>query len=71
VWDVELRCPECEWRDEGTFNQQAVDRFDEVLDQGAQLMVAGLRQLTRANMAEEAERFAEALACNALLPEDF
>lgn len=70
-WHVDLRCPECEWWGRGSFSQADVDNFDEQLDRGGNLMVEDLRSLTRANMEEEADRFAEALATGCILPEDF
>ena len=70
-WEVELRCPNCEWSEVGTFDQATVDRFDEQLDMGTDAMVKDLRRLVQANMEAEAERFAAALDANAILPEDF
>jgi hypothetical protein len=70
-WNVELRCPECEWWARDTFSQDEVDRYDEELDRGGQELIEDLRSLTRANMEEEANRFAMALASDSILPEDF
>jgi hypothetical protein len=70
-WEVELRCPNCEWTEVGTYDQATVDRFDEVLDNGTEALVRDLRRLVQANMEDEAERFAQALAADAILPEDF
>jgi hypothetical protein len=70
-WHVELRCPECEWWGRGNFSQNEVDRFDEELDRGGEELIEDLRALTRANMQDEAARFAKALASNTILPEDF
>jgi RNase P subunit RPR2 len=70
-WNVELRCPECEWWARDSYSQQEVDRYDEELDRGGQELIEDLRSLTRANMEEEAERFGMALASNSILPEDF
>ena len=70
-WEVQLRCPNCEWCEVGTFDQATVDRFDEQLDLGTEALVKDLRRLVQANMEAEAERFAAALAANAILPEDF
>jgi hypothetical protein len=70
-WEVELRCPNCEWNTVGVYAQETVDRFDEELDRGTEALVRDLRRLTRANMEEEIERFARALAVDAILPEDF
>ena len=70
-WEVELRCPNCEWNEVGTFDQATVDRFDEQLDMGTEALVKDLRRLVQANMEAEAERFGAALDANAILPEDF
>ena len=70
-WHVELRCPECEWWGKGTYPQSDVDAYDEELDRGGQELIEDLRALTRANMEEEADRFALALASDSILPEDF
>ncbi len=70
-WTVELRCPNCERRSTGTYSQQAVDRFDELLDSGTELLVGELEQLTHANTEGEIERFAQALTAELIVPEDF
>lgn len=70
-WEVGLRCPNCAWETVGVFHQDVVDRFDEELDRGTDVLVRDLQRLTRANMEEELERFSCALAAGALLPEDF
>ena len=70
-WEVELRCPNCEWSQVGKFDQATVDRFDEQLDNSTEAMIKDLRSLVHANMEAEAERFAAALAADAILPEDF
>ena len=71
TWEVTLRCPDCEAVREGVFGQESIDAFDELLDAGTTALAADLRRLTRANMAEEGERFIAALAVDAILPEDF
>lgn len=70
-WHVGLWCANCDWEDSGEFEQDALDRFDEALDEGTEALVGDLKALQRANMEEEIELFAAALACDALLPEDF
>jgi RNase P subunit RPR2 len=70
-WNVELRCPECEWWGRESYSQSEVDTYDEELDRGGQELIEDLRSLTRANMEDEAERFAMALASDSILPEDF
>jgi hypothetical protein len=70
-WSVELRCPECEWCGRDSYSQREVDRYDEELDRGGQELIEDLRALTRANMEDEADRFAAALSADSILPEDF
>jgi hypothetical protein len=70
-WEVQLRCPNCEWQTVGLYDQETVDRFDEHLDQGTEALVRDLKRLTRANMEEEVERFSSALASDAIWPMDF
>jgi hypothetical protein len=70
-WELLLRCPNCHWETEGIFDQEQVDIFEEQLDDGLAEMLADLRRLTQANMAEEVERFVAALQSDLLLPEDF
>ena len=70
-WRVDLRCPECEWRDAGLFEQAVLDRFDNALDEGTDTMVTNLRKLQRANMEAELKRFGLALSNDLILPEDF
>jgi hypothetical protein len=70
-WNVELRCPECDWWGRDSYSQNEVDSYDEELDRGGQELIEDLRALTRANMEEEADRFATALATDCILPEDF
>src|SRR5688500_15319646 len=52
-WEVQLRCPNCEWEHVGIYDQHTVDRFDEELDRGTEALVRDLRRLTRANMEDE------------------
>jgi hypothetical protein len=70
-WEVQLRCPNCEWLTVGLYDQETVDRFDEELDHGTEALVRDLKRLTRANMEEEMERFSSALNSDAIWPMDF
>ena len=70
-WEVSLRCPNCEWTTTDTFEEDAIQRFDETLDRGTEALVSDLRQLTRANMEDDVERFVAALHAEYVLPEDF
>lgn len=70
-WRVQLRCPECEWSGTGLYGQDAVDRFDNVLDAATDSLVRDLRRLQRFNMEDELERLNVALEQDLILPEDF
>jgi hypothetical protein len=70
-WRIVLRCPECESRREGVFDQTAVERLDDELDRGSSALLGDLRRMTHANMSEEIEFFARALDADLIVPSDF
>jgi len=70
-WRVILRCPDCESRREGVFEQAHVERLDDELDRGAGALLADLRRMTHANMSEEIEFFVRALDADLITPSDF
>jgi hypothetical protein len=70
-WRVALSCPNCGHWTEGVFSQECVDRFDERLDEGTEILVRELKRLQQVNMADDIERFIGALHAGAILPEDF
>jgi hypothetical protein len=70
-WEVELRCPNCEWETVGLYDQDTVDRFDEELDRGVESVLEDLQAMTRANMEEQIDTFVAALQADLILPEDF
>lgn len=70
-WAVEVRCPDCEWVGNGLFDQTSVQAFDEELDRGTEALVEDLRQIERANMVDDIERFSAALEQDRILPIDF
>jgi hypothetical protein len=70
-WEVTLRCPNCEWAGTGVYEQEVVERFDEVLDRGTEALVRDLKRLMQANMEDEIQRFCDALHEDHVLPEDF
>jgi hypothetical protein len=70
-WRVVLRCPECESRREGVFEQAAVERLDDELDRGSSALLGDLRRMTHANMSEEIEFFVRALEADLITPGDF
>jgi hypothetical protein len=70
-WWMELECANCDWLDGRIVSQDAAEKFDERLDELADCMIREYQQLFKANMSEEINRFAGALAVDAILPEDF
>jgi hypothetical protein len=70
-WEVELRCPNCEWRGVGVFAQDVVEAFDDELDRGIDVLLSDYRALVNSNMEDEIDRFAKALDAGAILPADF
>jgi hypothetical protein len=70
-WEVELRCPNCEWRGGGIFHQSIVECFDDELDRGIDVLLSDYRALVSSNMEDEVERFAKALDADAIVPADF
>jgi hypothetical protein len=70
-WRIVLRCPECEARREGVFEQATVEQLDEQLDHATGALLSDLRQLTKANMEDEVEFFIRALDADLIVPSDF
>lgn len=70
-WRIVLRCPECEARREGVFEQGVVERLDDELDRGAGALLSDLKRLTHANMTDEVEFFVRALHADLITPSDF
>ena len=70
-WDVELRCPNCDWRGDAVFNNDEIELFDDRLDEGTETLLANHRELMLENMSEWVENFGAALRAGAILPEDF
>jgi len=70
-WRIILRCPDCESRREGVFEQGAVERLDDELDRAASLLLGDLKRMTHANMSEEVEFFIRALDADLIVPSDF
>ena len=70
-WELTLECPNCGWLEDGIYQREQIDRLEEKLDDGLAEMLADLKRLTQANMAEEIDRFMSALNADFILPEDF
>jgi hypothetical protein len=69
--ELTLHCPNCDWVSHGIHDELQVAMLEDRLDDGLVAILGDLRRLTAANMAEEIERFAAALAHDQILPEDF
>ncbi len=70
-WEITLSCPNCRWRNVGTYSDDQVEIFEDKLDDGLETMLRDLQRLAQANMADEVDRFAAALRSDFILPEDF
>jgi hypothetical protein len=70
-WELELRCPNCEWSERSVHTQEAVERFDEVLNAGTDELIESLETLSRENMQADIDRFVRALDCDLIEPFDF
>jgi hypothetical protein len=70
-WELVLSCPNCRWSDEGVYGRAEVEDLEERLDDGLAEMLDDLQRLAQANMADEMDRFIEALHRDYILPEDF
>jgi hypothetical protein len=70
-WSITLRCPNCEWAEDGVFAQDHCDRFDDELERGTDALTRDYKRLMTANLADEIERFAYALEVDGILPVDF
>jgi len=70
-WRIVLRCPECESRREGVFEQAVVELLDDELDRASSALLGDLRRMTHANMSDEVEFFIRALEADLIVPSDF
>lgn len=70
-WHVLLRCGGCgRWR-VGNYDNATVDALDTKLNDQLVEIEVELRRMVRASMIAELSDFVEALAVDAILPEDF
>jgi hypothetical protein len=70
-WRIVLRCPDCESRREGVFDQASVELLDDHLDRAAGALLSDLKRITHANMTDEIEFFVRALDAELIGPSDF
>ena len=71
AWELELRCPSCEWTHRDVYDQDTVERFDAILNDATDELIGTLEEVSRDNMREEIERFVAALDADLILPFDF
>ena len=70
-WNLLLSCPNCDWYTEGLYTADQVRELEDRLDEGLADMLRDLQRLTQANMADQIDRFVNALNADQILPEDF
>lgn len=71
-WVADMRCPDCEhWRYDVHLDNATVEAYDDRENELCEAVLLGLRDLSRANMRDDCERFADAIHRGAVLPIDF
>jgi hypothetical protein len=70
-WRVVLCCLSCGWSGQRTLDEDGLEAFERELDEERQQIELDLERLTHHNMRDYLDRFAAALAVDAILPEDF
>ena len=70
-WELTLECPNCWTAVQGIYDREQVDELEEQLDDGLAELLADLKRLAHANMADQMSRFIAALDDDQILPEDF
>ena len=70
-WLISRECPNCGWGHEGVFPHAALREFEEHLDEVDDRLWDQLVKIQNERVDNEVAVFAAALACDAILPEDF
>ena len=70
-WLISRTCPNCGWDHEGVFPHAALREFEEHLDTVDDHLWDHLVKIQNERIDTEVAIFAAALACDAILPEDF
>ncbi len=70
-WQIERRCPNCEWRGVGEFGQDEVEDFDDVLNDGTEDLLRALRDVARTNMEADVDQLITAIQAGLIEPMDF
>jgi hypothetical protein len=71
LWDVTLRCPECERFLEARCDAAALQRYEEELERGRATLRRDMDEYARLSFEEDLERFVAALHADAIMPMDF
>jgi hypothetical protein len=71
LWDLTLRCPECERFIEVRTDAAAVERYEHELDRGLAVLQREMDDFARLSFEEDVERFVAALEADAIMPMDF
>ena len=60
-WQVDRRCPNCEWLDAGKYGHDEIEPFDDAVELGTEVLLTELRTWAYANMSDDVERLIAAL----------
>jgi hypothetical protein len=71
LWDLTLRCPECERIREARCDAAMLQRYHEELDRGLAALQREMDAYFRLSFEEDVERFVVALQADAIMPMDF
>jgi ribosomal protein S27E len=71
VWEVELRCPDCERRQASYYTRSELEQLDQELDRAAAEIETELGRLEALHMEEWTARFRHALDLDLIGPDDF
>ena len=71
MWEVELRCPDCQGREVSHYTEAELEKLDREQDRAMAEIEAELSRLEALHMEEWAARFAQALDLDLICPDDF
>ena len=71
IWEVELRCPDCERRQAAYYTRSGIEQLDRELERAASEIEAELGRLEALHTEEWIELFAHALELDLIGPDDF
>ncbi len=70
-WQVDRRCPNCEWLHAGNYGHDEIEPFDDAVELGTEVLLTELRTWAYANMSDDVERLIAALEQDLIQPIDF